>query len=286
METTMTAETSANEALLADAQALCQLMAARAYLYTLFHKALGGEPSPELLAVIGGDAAQGALAQLVAEDDTLASLASFARTVADKADDAVFLEEARAEFARFFQGPAEPPAYPWEGPYLSHEATVFQPSTLVVRAAYADEGLQVRKLKHVPDDHASIMASFMGILSERALAAVQAGDFAEAHRLVEAMYRFSQQHMANWLPEYAEQSLHVAKAVLYPQMIHGLRSLAALDGVFLGEALAWLDELGPEGLAALAAGDALADAEAATALVQLQALNLRGLDDNELVSAE
>lgn len=286
MEATMAAETSANEALLADAQALCQLMAARAYLYTLLHKALGGEPAPELLAVIGGDAAQGALAQLAAEDDTLASLEAFARGLAAKADDPAFLEDARSEFARFFQGPAEPPAYPWEGPYLTHETTVFQPSTLAVRAAYADAGLQVRKLKRVPDDHAAIMAAFMGILSERALTAVRAGDFAEAHGLVEAMYRFSQQHMANWLPEYAEQSLHVAKAVLYPQMIHGLRSLVALDGVFLGEALAWLDELGPEGLYSVAAGDGLADADADAALKALLALDLRGLDDNELVATE
>lgn len=282
METTMTAEASANEELLADAQACGQLIAARAYLYTLLHKVLGGEPTAELLAVISGDTVQEALSELAAEDDTLSNFAAFSRSLGAKAEDTLFLEKAREEFARFFQGPAEPPAYPWEGPYLSHETTVFQPSTLKVRAAYAGEGLQVRKLRHVPDDHVSLMSAFMAALSARALSALEAGNFGDLHRKMESMYRFSQEHMATWLPDYAAQSLHVANAVMYPQMIHGLRSLVALDAVFLGETLAWLDEVGPNGLDVL--NGSLSDGlPVIDALIALQGITLRGIEDNELV---
>ncbi len=168
MGETMAVEAYGEEALRADAEACYELAAARAYLYTLFHKVLGGEPTTELLAAIGSEATAQAVGELAREDDTLASFAAFAGGVGDRAEDAAFVEEAQEEFARFFEGPAEPPAYPWEGPYLTRETMVFQPNTLAVRAAYADYGLQVRRLKHIPDDHVSIMAAFMADLSERA----------------------------------------------------------------------------------------------------------------------
>lgn len=282
----MAVEAYGEEALRADAGACYELAAARAYLYTLFHKVLGGEPTPEVLAAIGSEATTQAVGELAREDGTLASFATFASGVGAKAADAAFVEETREEFARFFEGPAEPPAYPWEGPYLTRETTVFQPSTLAVRAAYAGYGLQVRRLKHVPDDHVSIMATFMANLSKRAEAALRAGDFDQAHDLVAAMYRFSQEHMATWLPEYAAQSLHVTKAVLYPQVIHALRSFVQLDGVFLGETLAWLDEVGPRLLSEVA-GDVVTARAAALddATTKLHGLRLRGLEDNELIAS-
>ena len=286
MGETMAVEAYGEAALRADAEACYELAVARAYLYTLFHKVLGGEPTTELLAAIGSEATAQAVGELAREDDTLASFAAFAGGVGDRAEDAAFVEEAQEEFARFFEGPAEPPAYPWEGPYLTRETMVFQPNTLAVRAAYADYGLQVRRLKHIPDDHVSIMAAFMADLSERAEAALRAGDFDQGHDLVAAMYRFSQEHMATWLPEYAAQSLHVTKAVLYPQVIHALRSLVQLDGVFLGETLAWLDEVGPRRLSEVT-DDAVTVKAAALddATAKLHGLRLRGLEDNELIAS-
>lgn len=287
MENAMATEAYGAEALQADAEACYELVAARTYLYALIHKVLGGEPTPELLAAIGSESMVQAASALASEDETLGNFAAFARSVGDGAEEEAFLEEAREEYTRFFEGPAEPPAYPWEGPYLTHEATVFQPSTLAVRAAYADFGLQVRRLKRVPDDHVAIMAMFMATLSERTGAALRAGDFTEAHSLVASMYRFSQGHMAPWLPEYAAQSLRVKKAVLYPQVIHALRSLVQLDGVFLGEMLAWLDEVGSE-QARLLAGKIVTPQSATLdeSAAKLRDLRLRGLEDNELIAIE
>lgn len=258
------------------------VLLARAYAWELLHKVFGGEPTGELLSLIGSDTTSDVLDELAQHNATLANLRDFAARVGEKSLDASFTEEVREEFARFFQGPAEPPAFPWAGPYLTHESTIFQPSTLAVRRAYAKAGLQVKRYQHVPDDHVSIMAAFMATLSRRALEALQAGNREAACALLKSQQAFVRDHLATWLPEYAELSLRVKKAVLYPQFIQGAKALAEVDEAFLSEALAWLEEMDDERLQAASSGEN-PFAETVMALDGLAALVLPGIEDNELV---
>lgn len=260
------------------------VLLARTYAWELLHKLFGGEPTGELLSLIGSDETIDVLDELAEHNATVTNLRDFVARIGEKTVDEAFTEEVREEYSRFFQGPAEPPAFPWEGPYLTHEPTMFQPSVLEVRRAYLDAGLQVRRYQHVPDDHVAIMAAFMAEMGRRTLAALETGDGEAARNLLMKQYAFSRDHLMTWLPEYAELSLRVKKATLYPQFIQGAKALAEVDAAFLPEACAWLGEVDAERLLTAAQGDN-PFASMQTALEHLAALELRGLEDNELIQA-
>lgn len=277
METTAAIENDRDNFLACEA-----VLLARTYAWELLHKLFGGELTDELLTLVGSATTFDALDELARANGTFANVRDFATKVGQRSGDPDFLEAAREEFSLFFQGPAEPPAYPWEGPYLTHETTVFQPSTLEVRRAYTEAGLRVKRYQRVPDDHVAIMAAFMAEMGRRTLAALDSADGESARSLLAMQYAFSRDHMAPWLPEYAELSLRVKKAVLYPQFIQGARALAEADGTFLPEALAWLGDMDDERLADAAERGLFAEMEAA--LDSLAGVSLPGLEDNELVA--
>lgn len=261
------------------------VLLARTYAWELFHKLFGGEPTGELLSIVGSEETINVLDELAEHNSTLTNLRDFVARVGEKSVDTAFAEDVRDEYARFFEGPAEPPAFPWEGPYLTHEPTIFQPSTLAVRKAYDEAGLRVKRYQRVPDDHVALMAAYMAELGRRTLASLKTGDKDAAQSLLTQQYHFSRDHMANWLPEYAELSLRVKKATLYPQFIQGARALAEADNAFLPEAFAWLDELDSERLATAAAVVAAEEnpfAPIEAALEHVTMLILPGLEDNEL----
>ena len=260
------------------------LLLSRAYLYTLFHKVFGGEPDERLLAALGCEAVSDVIEEFAYGSETLTNLKGFVARVGRNASDASYLEEVREEFACFFQGPAQPPAFPWESPYLGpKEAMVFQPSTLLVRDAYRERGLRVKKYQRMPDDHVAIMCAFMAALSAETLDSFRAGNAERVRLGLDAQLAFLRDHMVNWLPEYAELSLRVRKAVMYPQFIQGVSAFAKADQVSAAQAIVWLSGL-EDGLPVADArknGDS-PFASAELALEELRSLDLRGIDDNEL----
>lgn len=260
------------------------LLVSRAYLYELFHKVFGGEPSGRLLELIGSKTTIDVLDEYADESGTMANLRDFAVRVGSKRDSAAFIGEVSDEFARFFEGPADPPAYPWESTYVGDGSMVFQPSTLVVREAYRTHGLQVSRLYHVPDDHVSIMCAFMAELSRRALKAFRGRDTANLRELLAAQRSFAGSHMVNWLPRYAEGSLRVSKAHLYPHMAQGVSAFVALDAAFCEHALAWTDgALADDGSWICADYDSDEYfGEVETVMRELREFRPRGIEDNEL----
>lgn len=262
------------------------LLVSRTYLYVLFHKVLGGEPNEALLVAIASREATDVLDEYAAESETLANLKGFASKLGAKAGDRGYLDAVRDEFARFFEGPADLPALPWESTYVGSESTVFQPSTLVVREAYRSQGLRASCLKRMPDDHVSIMCAFMGVLSRRTLAAFRSRDGSALRDLLAAQRSFVEGHMTNWLPDYAANALRVRVAHLYPQFAQGVSAFVGLDAGFLSEALQWVDDAVVDGGALH--GKATYDSAAyfgrvETALEELSALELKGIEDNEVV---
>lgn len=267
-----------------DSLSIEALLLGRAYLYTLFHKVFGGEPDERLLCAIGQKATFDVLDEYAASSGTLGKLKDFSMRVGAKAYDAAFVADVREEFTRFFEGPAEPPAFPWESPYLNHEPTVFQPSTLLVRGAYAAQGLRVKRYRRVPDDHVSIMCVFMAELAKRTHEAFCSGALGYARALVCSQYEFVENHLLNWLPAYAERALGVKRAYLYPQFAQGVAAFAQADATFLAETLAWLDEAEAQREAGRCGACPTNFPEVEEALAQLEQLHLRGIEDNELVS--
>ncbi|WP_139651301.1 TorD/DmsD family molecular chaperone [Raoultibacter phocaeensis] len=263
------------------------LLLSRCYLYELFHKSLGGEPSAQLLSILASQASVDVVDEYAYADETMAKLKTFLRMMEAKIDDERYFENIASEYARLFEGPADLPAYPWEAPYISHEATVFQKSTLAVRDEYRACNLQVKRFRRVPDDHIAIMCAFMAHRAQAALDAFREGRLNVVREQLVGQYRFVRDHMNTWLPEYAELASSSGSAHLYPQLVKGLEAFTWLDEAFAVEMLAWLEDSVEENLigAVGSSGQKPPSFEMVEkALVQLRNLELSGLEDNELIA--
>nr|WP_238991236.1 molecular chaperone TorD family protein [Gordonibacter urolithinfaciens] len=262
----------------------------RAYLYTLFHKLLGAAPDAAALdALLGRETAE--VAGAYAEDDaTMRGFGRFLQGLAAREDRAALLDEARDEHVRLFVGPGPLPAFSWESPYRTHEPSLFQESTLAVRAAYRAHGLEPKRLARVPDDHAALLCAFLARRSGVALAALRSGDANGLAVELRDEEAFAAAHLTSWLDAFAQAARRSRTAVLYPQLIEALAAFARVDAVFLAEAAYWAEGLAAEG--AVGAPDvrrgsveARALEAAREALAALEALRPYGIEDYELVPA-
>lgn len=263
------------------------LLVGRVYLYTLFHKMFGGQPTAQLLELLGSRTTVDVVDEYAAADETMANLRDFLSHLPDKAGDQKHFEAILTEYRRYFQAP-ELPAFPWEAPFITREASIFGPSVLVLRDIYLAHGLQVKCFQSVPDDHISLMCAFMAHLARKSLMLFREGRVEELRRLMADQYRFAQEHMNTWFPEYAQHACMnmQGQACLYPQLAQGIAAFTRLDETFTAEVLVWVDEATPEIVAAMTDipydRAMLFDAVDETREC-IESLQLVGLDENELV---
>lgn len=282
------AQAPAAESAEVEALELEALLAARAYLYALFHKALGATPDAEVIDALLSTATADAVGEYAADDETMCGLGAFLSELAAHDDRAALLEAARDEHTRLFVGPGQLPALPWESPYRTREAIAFQESTLAVRRAYRERGWEPKRLQRVPDDHVALECAFMAKLAAEALEAFRAGDAAGLPAALRGQRTFVGEHMAGWLGEYAKDVRRSKTAVLYPQLVEALAAFVKLDAVFLDEAAFWAEERAGEGgwdaaVPGSAAAEAFARLDAARARVEV--LRPFGVEDCELEEA-
>ena len=243
-----------------------------------FHKAFGGAPNGEFLDVACGGDVVLALGAFAEESAPLKRAVGFLGSFAS-ADVEGVLDSMKDEYTRMFVGPAHLVAFPWEAPYVTHNAASCQESTVLVREAYRMQGLRPRKLLRVPDDHVSIMCAFLAKLGRRSLGFARPLSPADLARQLRVQEAFVAKHVRNWVDEYAAAARRSKTAVFYPQMIEAFAEFTKADAVFLSEAAFWAESL--QGQACDfedAQGGALAEASA-----KLAGLELFGIEDNELV---
>lgn len=279
----------------AEALALGELLACRAYLYELFHKLFGGEPDAELLDVLLGAVTADAVDAYAADDETMAALQRFLAGLAAREHRPVLLEEAHDEYMRLFIGPGTLPTLPWESPYRTNEPSVFQEGTLAVRALYRAHGVEPKLVQRVPDDHVSLLCAFAARQADAALEAFRASDMMRSAALLREQQAFASEHLAGWLPAYAKRARRSRTAVLYPQMIEALCAFSVLDAAFASEGACWMEAAdgadgngGVDGDWGAVPGSPEAEALAMwdAARARLATLQPRGIEENELVSIE
>lgn len=256
-----------------DSLQLEALLIGRTYLYTLFHKAFGGEPTEDLLNILTSEVTQDVLDEYAQNSETLAGLKPFLLQLGQQ-DTAEMIDAAKDEFTRTFIGPMTLPASPYESPYRTMEATLFQENTLVVREAFRSAGYLPKAYQHVPDDHVSIICHFAALRAQKVLNAFRSGEAEQAALLMREQNAFAREHMANWLGEYARQLRFSKTAVLYPQLMEALAAFVDTDVVFADEAAYWLE--GDEAITGASGEFAEIDA----ALAALQAMRLPYLSEN------
>ena len=142
------------------------LLANRLYLYSLLHKCFGREPDRAQLELLASEQTAEGFAILGGE--VLEKVPAFFAELREDLKDPSFPEQVKAEYNRFFIGPGDLTAPPWESIYLGNEGALFQKTTLEVRQAYRAFGLQPESYRRVPDDSLALELAFLGTLAERA----------------------------------------------------------------------------------------------------------------------
>lgn len=170
------------------------------YLYDLLRRLFLSEPTRELLGEIG------ALPVPPEGDLPTQGISLMIKTVQGNASrlDA-WLEEVAVEYARLFIGPIKPLAVPYASFYLSESHQLMTDETIEVRGRYLEAGMALKELHSVPDDHIGIELEFLYHLTKEAFALLRQGGEGEAATLEAMKTDFLANHMAKWVPDFAEQ---------------------------------------------------------------------------------
>lgn len=218
------------------------LLLSRTYLYTLFHKLMGGTPDEAVLTVLLSDETVDAVEEFTGDNPSMQGLGRFLTDLRECVDVSVLLDSARDEYTRLFVGPAALPCQPIESPYLTHELADFQENTVVVRGIYRDHGLQLARLMRIPDDHIATMCAFMAHLAGKSLCYLREGRLEKLAESLRDQESFVRGHMLTWVDDFAVCARRSKTSVLYPQMIEALAAFAHNDADLLSEAALWAEQ--------------------------------------------
>lgn len=194
----------------------------RAAIYEFLSIAFGEEVPLAFLRSLrdGGPALDGELGDFV---DSLAGV-----------DDTV-LELVRvdlaAEYARVFLGMSRSPVAPYESVYTSQTGLLMQEARDEVVALYRREGFSVDEAMNLPEDHAAFEFGFMAGLARKTAASLDAGDSAEASRLLEVQKAFVSDHLVVWIPSLTRDVEKRSKTGFYRGLASLARDLVAAEAV-------------------------------------------------------
>lgn len=137
------------------------------------------------------------------------------------------------EYAELFVGPRAPLAPYYESIYLGANPRLFADVTMRVRAAYKEQGFEVDKRNHVPDDHLGYELAFMGALCAREAAAHVAGDADAVRASQVAQSNFLAIHLGVWAGFFASRVAAAWCADYYGAWSRFVEAFVADDMAFL-----------------------------------------------------
>lgn len=121
------------------------------------------------------------------------------------------LHELRQDYTFLFYQVPLSHASPYESVYRTEDHTLFGPTTLEVRDAYARHGLGIASDESQPDDHIALELAFVAQLLGRA---ADAGGAADADSL-DAARRFLSEHLLVFAPVYLDTVSAQARTPFY-----------------------------------------------------------------------
>ena len=191
------------------------------YLYNLLRQLFLKEPTKELI---------NELAKIDPPDETdaeinygLKLLIESIRKNEYRLDE--WLEELALEYARLFIGPKNPPAVPYASFYLSESRSLMTDETIDVRKRYLEAGMAVKNLYSIPDDHIGIELEFIYYLTQKIIELFEQGQREDASRLFEMRSDFLSDHMASWLPFFADKVIKFTAEDFYKGAAFILRGI-------------------------------------------------------------
>jgi TorA maturation chaperone TorD len=137
-----------------------------------------------------------------------------------------WIEELALEYARLFIGPLNPPAVPYASFYLSESRSLMTEETIEVRKKYLEAGLAV-KSSGIPDDHIGIELEFIYYLTKRIIELYEKEQKEEVSKLLSIRSDFLNNHVARWLPLFADRIINFAQEDFYQGLAYILKTSIA-----------------------------------------------------------
>ena len=144
------------------------------------------------------------------------------------------------DFLRTFIGVTqdrEQVAFPYESVYTSPEHLLMQDARDEVLAAYRAAKVVLVDEACEPEDHLAFELEFMQLLGERAAEALEAGDDGSCANLLEARRAFLEEHLLNWVPDFADDVQRVARTGFYRALADIVLGVLETDQAFLEDVL-------------------------------------------------
>jgi TorA maturation chaperone TorD len=179
-------------------------------IYALLKQIFWAEPAKEIIEELQK------ISMMPEENDIDVGLNLLANSVRkNKSRLNEYKEDLAIEFARLFIGPNNPPAVPYASFYLSESKTVMSDVTIDIRKKYLEAGMAVQALYSIPDDHVGIELEFIYYLTQKIIDLFEQGEREEASRLFELRSGFLREHMAAWIPFFADKILECSEDDFY-----------------------------------------------------------------------
>jgi len=126
-------------------------------------------------------------------------------------------------------------AAPYESVHTSEEGLMFQDSYHEVFHLYKQQRVERGEGYDYPHDHLSFMCTFEGILSERAIEALQRGDVTEALYQISVAGEFLEQHILSWYDTLADLALKIIKTRFYRGIVSISKGFFLFDEQLLSD---------------------------------------------------
>lgn len=147
--------------------------------------------------------------------------------------------DATGDHSRLFVGPTHVLAPPWSSVYLD-DGRLSGPTAQRVAQLFRQHGLQVPKPGQEPADHISYELEFVGELSRRIQASIQAGDCEAARGTAKTLREFCDDSLLPWLEPFLGRVEEHAETDYYRGLAKITRSLVALELGFVVHLSEWL----------------------------------------------
>ena len=147
-------------------------------------------------------------------------------------DGAGFGTVVRTEYAELFVGPRPPLAPLYESLYAGFPRRLCTETTRLVRRAYEESGLEVRKRNHVPDDHLGYELEFLACLCEDEARAVEQGDHEGERASIAAQHAFLSEHLTTWIELFCARVEAASCSDFYRAWARFAASFVLIDGGF------------------------------------------------------
>lgn len=149
-------------------------------------------------------------------------------------------EDLRVDYARTFFGNSmtgNAAAYPFESVHTSSERLMMQDARDEVLALYRAAGLEKDESMKDGEDHVALELNYEKIVGDRCAAALRHGDEGTAVGWAIKGYTFLIDHLANWIPLFADEVAAHAETNFYQAAGILVRAFVAEDRRFLEEVL-------------------------------------------------